>query len=282
MSMRYLLKETADGFRRAWGSCLLSILTIAFFLTLLGLLALVSANIAHFQRTLNDNLQVQAFLSNGLEERQITALSQRIGRLAGVAQVTYISRQAAAAEFQKEFGQDLFTMLEENPLPPSLVIRLTPPASDETRIGQIIDRIKEEPGVDEVVYHLETLMTLRRYADIAGTFTWILLVFVTLGSLFVVSNNIRLVISARKQIIRTMRLVGATASFIRSPLILEGTLQGVAGAGISAAMLYLVSGFVARLAPSLIQPPPGSLLVLLALGSMLGFFGSLLAIKRYL
>lgn len=282
MSMRYLLKETADGFRRAWGSCLLSILTIAFFLALLGLLALVSANIAHFQSTLNDNLQVQAFLSNGLDERQITALSQRVGRLAGVARVTYISRQAAAAEFQKEFGQDLFTMLEENPLPPSLVIHLSPPASDTTRVNQVIERIKEEPGVDEVVYHLQTLMTLRRYADMAGTFTWILLIFVTLGSLFVVSNNIRLVISARKQIIRTMRLVGATAGFIRSPLILEGTLQGVAGAVISASALYLVSGVVARLAPNLVLPPPESLLVLLALGSMLGFFGSLLAIKRYL
>jgi len=282
MNLRHVLKETADGFRRAWGSCLLSILTIAFFLSLLGFIALVSANIDHFKQTLNDRLQLQVFISGTLDDQQIAALSQRISRISGVAKVSFVSREMAAEEFQKEFGRELFAALEENPLPSSFVVRLGITGEDEGRIKQIAARIEEEAGVDEVVYHFQTLFTLQRYARLAATTSWILLLFVTLGSLFVVSNNIRLVISARKQIISTMRLVGATPGFIRSPLILEGALQGAAGALLAGLALYFVDRLLAQLLPGLLHLPPESLIVLLLLGCFLGLLGSLLAIKRYL
>lgn len=282
MNMRYILKETMDGFRRAWGSCLLSILTIAFFLSLLGFLALVSANIAYFKSTLNEHLQLQAFISNALDDKEIADLSQRISQIPGVAKVAFVSKQVAAEEFQKEFGRELFTMLEENPLPSSFVVHLRVPGESEARIKQIASRIEQESGIDDVAYHFQTLMTLQRYARLAGTTSLVLLLFVTLGSLFVVSNNIRLVISSRKQIISTMRLVGATSGFIRSPLILEGTLQGVAGALLAAVALYFVSGLLGSLVSGLFLLPPESLFFLIIIGGFLGFLGSLLAIKRYL
>ncbi|HOC88328.1 MAG TPA: permease-like cell division protein FtsX [bacterium] len=282
MSLRRVFKETSDGFRRAWGSCLLSILTIAFFLLLLGFLALVSANIDHFKQTLNDRLQLQVFISGTLDDQEIGALSQRISRIAGVTKVTFVSREMAAEEFQREFGRELFATLEVNPLPSSFVVRLGIAGESEGRIKQIASRIEEEAGVDEVVYHFQTLFKLQRYAGVAATTSWILLLFVTLGSLFVVSNNIRLVISARKQIISTMRLVGATPGFIRTPLILEGTLQGAAGALLAGTGLYFVNSILAQLVPGLLQLPPESLIILFVLGCFLGFLGSLLAIKRYL
>ena len=111
MSLRRVFKETSDGFRRAWGSCLLSILTIAFFLLLLGFLALVSAKIDHFKQTLNDRLQLQVFISGTLDDQEIGALSQRISRIAGVTKVTFVSREMAAEEFQREFGRELFATL---------------------------------------------------------------------------------------------------------------------------------------------------------------------------
>ncbi len=282
MSLRYVLKETMDGFRRAWGSCLLSILTIAFFLSLLGFLALVSANITYFKHTLNEHLQLQAFISNALEDQEIAALSKTISQIPGVTRVAFVSKQEAAEEFQKEFGRELFAMLDENPLPSSFVVYLGVPAENEARIKQIASRIEQEAGIDEVAYHFETVMALQRYARLAGTTSWILLLFVTLGSLFVVSNNIRLVISSRKQVISTMRLVGATSAFIRSPLILEGALQGVAGGLLAALALYLVVGVLGRLVHGLFLLPMDSLLILVVIGGFLGFLGSLLAIKKYL
>ncbi|HOT95893.1 MAG TPA: permease-like cell division protein FtsX [bacterium] len=282
MNFRYMLKETADGFKRAWGSCLLSILTIAFFLALLGFLALVSLNIDYFKRTLNDRLQLQVFISSVLDDQAIADLSQRISRIPGVRKVSFISKQMAAEEFQKEFGRELFAVLEENPLPSSFVVQLGLDGEDEGRIRQLVGRIEQEEGVDEVVYHFQTLFRLQRYARLAATVSWILVLFVTFGSLFVVSNNIRLVIAARKQIITTMQLVGATPSFIRTPLILEGTLQGMIGALLAALGLYVVNRVLSGLVPGLLALPPGALVFLVAIGSLLGFLGSLLAIKRYL
>lgn len=282
MNIRYIIKETGDGFKRAWGSCLLSILTIAFFLALLGFIALVSANIDHFERTLNERLQLQAFISRVLDDQEIADLAQRIRRIPGVAKVTFVSRQMAAEEFQREFGRELFAALEENPLPSSFVVHLAIAGEAEGPIKQIAGRIELEPGVDEVVYHFQTLFTLKRYARLAATTSWILLLFVTLGSLFVVSNNIRLVIAARKQIISTMQLVGATPVFIRTPLILEGTLQGGVGALLAGLALYFVNTLLKSMVSGLLIVPPVGLLVLILMGCLLGFLGSVLAIKRYL
>jgi cell division transport system permease protein len=282
MNIRYILKETGDGFTRAWGSCLFAIFTIAFFLSLLGFLALVSANIDYFKQTLNERLQLQVFLSNALDDHEIAALSDRVSRLPGVIKVSFVSKQMAAEEFQREFGRELFATLEENPLPSSLVVVLSGTGQDETRIKQITSRIEQESGVDEVVYHFKTLFKLQHYARLAATTSWILVLFVTLGSLFVVSNNIRLVISARKQIINTMRLVGATPGFVRTPLILEGTLQGLGGALLAGLMLYIVNKVLTSLVSGLLPVPAVSLLLLGVIGGILGFLGSLLAIKRYL
>lgn len=282
MNIRYMLKETADGFTRAWGSCLLSILTIAFFLTLLGFLAWVSLNIDYLKRTLDERLQLQVFISSVLDDQAIANLSQRISRIPGVRKVSFVSKQMAATEFQKEFGRELFAVLEENPLPSSFVVQLGVAGEEEARIRQIVARIEQEAGVDEVVYHFQTLFKLQRYARLAATVSWILVLFVTLGSLFVVSNNLRLVIAARKQIITTMRLVGATPAFIRSPLILEGTLQGVIGALLAALALYGVNRILSGLVAGLLTLPPEALIFLVATGGLLGLLGSLLAIKRWL
>ncbi|HNW59241.1 MAG TPA: permease-like cell division protein FtsX [bacterium] len=282
MNIRYMLKETGDGFKRAWGSCLLSILTIAFFLTLLGFLALVSANIDYFKRTLNERLQLQVFIANVLDDREIAELGQHIGEIPGVRKVSFISKQMAAEEFQKEFGRELFAVLEENPLPSSFIVQLGVAAEEEGRIRQIAGRIEQLSGVDEVVYHFQTLFKLQHYAQLAATVSWILVLFVTLGSLFVVSNNIRLVIAARKPIITTMRLVGATPAFIRTPLLLEGMSQGMIGAVLAALLLYAVNRVLTGLVSGLLAVPPAGLIFIVAIGAVLGFLGSMLAIKRYL
>ncbi len=282
MRMRYILEESRDGFRRARGSCLLSVLTVAFFLALLGFLSLISANISYFKQLLNEQLQMQAFISNALDEREIAALSERMKRLPGITKVQFTSREDAARDFQREFGVELFSVLDENPLPASFTLHLKAQYQNAHDLEQIAGQIRGQPGIEEVVYHFKTWITVQRYARLAGTISWILLLFVTVGSLFVVSNNIRLVITAREHIIATMRLVGATSAFIRIPLLLEGTLQGLAGGGLSAALLYMLFGYLGASLPGMLVIPAHTLWLLLLLGGVLGLMGSALAIKKHL
>jgi len=282
MRLRYLLEESRDGFRRAWGSCVLSILTVAFFLTLLGFLTLISANISYFKSRLNEQLQMQAFISNTLDDRGIAGLADKLKRIPGVIKVQFISKDDAARAFEREFGKEMFSVLQENPLPASFTLLLSGQYNHEAGIEQIAAEIKQQPGIDEVVYHFKTWLQLQRYASLANTTSWILLLFVTVGSLFVISNNIRLVIAARQHIITTMRMVGATAAFIRTPLFIEGTLQGMIGGGIAAMILLFLFKFINATVPGVITIPGNILGILILLGAVLGLLGSALAVRKYL
>jgi cell division transport system permease protein len=217
-----------------------------------------------------------------LDERQATELQGRLESINGVERVEFISKAEAAKSFQGEFGKELFDILKDNPLPASFVVYVNSQQRTEAGIRGVAERVQVVKGIDEVVYHVKTLALLNHYGSIAVKVNGALLIFVTIGSLFLIANHLRLVIGAQKQIIATMRLVGATAGFIRLPLLVEGLLQGVFG-GVLALLvlqmgvLYLTAGLPGF---ALQGMEYGGLLLLL--GVMFGFIGSLLGIKRYL
>lgn len=282
MRITYLIKTTWKHFRRAWISSLLSIISIAFFLVLIGFFGLISLNISHLLQSLSSQVQIHAYVSNALEDREAMDLQGRLEAISGVERVEFISRAEAAKTFQGEFGKELFDILKDNPLPASFVVYVNTQQRTEAGIRAVAERVQVLRGIDEVVYHVKTLALLNRYGSIAVKVNGTLLIFVTIGSLFLIANHLRLVIGAQKQIISTMRLVGATAGFIRLPLLVEGLLQGVFGGALALLVLqmgvmYLTSGLPGF---ALQGMEYGGLLLLL--GVLFGFIGSLLGIKRYL
>jgi len=282
MKLAHSLKEAMDGFRRARMASLISIFTIAFLLILIAIFGILSININRLISTLHAQIDIQVFISNTLDDGEIADLAARIKSTEGVAKVEFVSKDAAAREFQKEFGETLFTILEENPLPSAFNVTLKEKYLSAGGITKVAQLIEKERGVDEVVYHSQTLSILTKYARIAKAVNVVLIVFVMVGSLFVVSNTIRLIIVARKDIIETMKLVGATRAFIMRPLLIEGMIQGILGGCAAFVFVYLVIKAVASQVPNLIYVPIDMLSLLIVTGCVLGFFGSAVAIKKFL
>lgn len=282
MRIRYLVKETFDGIRRARFSFILSVFILSFCLLLVGFFTVLSVNIEYFLSLVHSQMQLQAFISNTLEEDQISKLQLGIGKIEGIGEVAFISKDDAAKEFQKEFGKELFNIIDENPLPSSFNIILKEKYRNEADVKRIAELLKNESGIEEVVYHHQTWLKLSRYAKLASTVSLFLLVFSTLGSLFVVANNIRLVIFSRKQVIQTMQLVGATPAFIQLPLIIEGALQGALGGLIASVILYFFGLIMMAQIPGLAIIPSEDNFILTIAGLGFGLTGSLIAIKRYL
>jgi len=106
-----------------------------------------------------------------------------------------------------------------------------------------------------------------------------------LAALFLVGNTIRLTIYARRLLIRTMKLVGATDSFIQQPFIVEGVAQGVVAGGIASVVVWLLYGVMASFLPQL-SVSFWALLVLAFLiigaGAFLGWAGSFFAVRRFI
>ncbi|MBN2411590.1 ABC transporter permease [candidate division KSB1 bacterium] len=282
MSMIYSIKEAFSGLSRAKVSFFISVFTISFLLFLIGLFGIFTLNVNQLIKVLHAKVDIQIFVSNVLDDTEIAKLGSIISGMEQVEKVDFISKDAAAQQFQQEFGSELFLMLEENPLPSSFTIKLTEKYRTEEGIKSVAQKLEGIDGIDEVQYHSEALGLLTRFSKIAYIITTILLLLVVSGSLFVISNTIRLIVIARKDIIYTMRLVGATKRFISQPFLIEGMIQGLLGGIFAFLFSYLIVKIVNFKWPGIIFINPDYLYILIIAGLLFGYISSKFAIKRYL
>ena len=110
--------------------------------------------------------------------------------------------------------------------------------------------------------------------------------FITISSVFLVANTIRLAIYAKRKIVQTMKLIGATKSFVRGPFILEGLVQGIVGGALAAGILFLVFEYLARWISSeladFVHVKPVYYGIVVVVGCVLGFLGSAISIRRFI
>jgi cell division transport system permease protein len=137
-----------------------------------------------------------------------------------------------------------------------------------------------------VKYRKELLEVIDTRAATLHNLTLGLGVFISLSAILLVSNTIRLAIYAKRQLIRTMELVGATRVFIRVPFLLEGMIQGILGGILSSALLYVLLEYSIRLvsielAGSLHREPLFYAGVL-ATGLLLGLIGGIISVMRFI
>ncbi|MBN1466054.1 ABC transporter permease [candidate division KSB1 bacterium] len=282
MNLFYSVREAFSGFTKARISMVITIFTVSFFLFILSIVAILSLNMNRLVTMLNANHDVQLFLANTLTSVEIDQLRSDILAMDDVVQVDYISKEKAAEEFKKEFGDDIFAVLEENPLPASFIIKMNEKSDMKTNLSDFAGELERRPEVDEVVLHQGALQILVKFAHVSRVVLYLLFTLVFLGSLFMISNTIRLIIFARQQIIATMKLVGATDAFIRRPFLIEGLLQGFIGGVITMLMIYVLVKLFLLQWPGLLLVPRELYWIVLFAGVSFGFSASLFAIRRFL
>jgi len=286
MSLSYLLTESVSGFKRTKLSSVISIMTICIALLLLGVFVLVTTNAARFVDALRTKVELEAFLREPVSPVGLDSLRAAVRAIEGVASVTYVSKEDAAKIFKEEFGEDVLDVLNFNPLPPSLRINLAPGFITAAGTRAVNDRVAAMAGVDTVIYRRALVELIDRRAEQFNTVTLGLGLLIGLSAILLVSNTIRLAIYAKRKLIRTMELVGATWSFIRLPFLFEGAIQGVLGGAVATVILYLV---IDKLLPALsleiagyVQVRPGFYFLILAAGIALGLIGSVISVIRFI
>ena len=299
----YSFREVGQHFRRNWTTVLGAVVTIFLSLFIIGVFVLGSALINNMIGTVENEVTIQAFLSDDATDDQISAYADKVRGWDNVESVEIRTKEEALEQYQTQMSNrnasDAITALDgENPLPASLVIKLDDPQQveatatkivDDSQFAQICDS-KDNPSSD-VNYGRETvekLFSLTSYIRIAAVVLVALLTFV---AFVFINNTIRLAISARRREIGIMRLVGASNGFIRGPFILEGTLEAILGALLALGVLIAgVNAVLPKLSNCMqflsFAIPTQTLVAtagaLLALGVVIGLFGSAIAMRRYL
>jgi cell division transport system permease protein len=281
-----VLREGFSGFKRAKLSMFAAVFTICVSLLLLSFFAILFLNANSVVNSLREKVEMEAFLNDQLSSDKITEVKGLVEMLDGVREVHYVSKEEAAKIFQQEFGEDIFKILNFNPLPASLKIFLKEGYKTAKGAESIVQQVKSLKGVDDVIYRKQLLEMLDERAKL---FLWITLgvgIFITLSSVILVANTIRLAIYAKRKIIQTMKLIGATRGFIRLPFLLEGFLQGLLGGLIAAGIVFVLFNYLEQwVTVSLsqfvyVQSYYYSIIV--GVGCVLGLFGSMISVRRFI
>lgn len=286
MKLKYLLKEAFRGFNSAKLSTIASVFTVTLSLILIAIYYTLYVNSNKIIKSVKDKVEIEIFLDDYTTPDNINVLKEKIRAIGGVKQITFISKEEAAKFFENEFGKDMLDIFESNPLPASLKINLYDEYKSMERINKIKNQISALPNVQDIVFPEKNLEVIEKNSSGLLFINLVVLLIITISSIFLVSNTIRLVISARKKIIETFKLLGATNSFIMTPFLIEGFSQGLIGGIFASGILYMLFlVYTSRFNQNDLKIEFASfeyLLYLILIGIFLGLLGSVFSVKRFL
>ena len=237
----YLVSEGIRSLWRTKTTALATISAIGIAASFVVFSAVVGENISGIIQIARGQYEFQVFFSEDIDNIRAAELVDQIGAIEGIMSASLITKEEAADIFQREFGENIFDLLEENPLPPGSVLKLQQPKDGRIDVNPIIKQIELVEGVDEVRYQERLISLIERYYEGFFAAVTALAAAILFGTVILISNTIRLSIYARRDLIRILKLVGATDRFVGFPFMIEGILEGFFGSLLAAAVSY---GFV--------------------------------------
>lgn len=285
--MTIALTNDNFGQRRLRASYVTSIISIMLVLYMLGLLGLIILHGKKLSDYVRENIRISVLLKEDSSNEQILAYRQKLSKAGYVRALHYISKDEAAKELSNDLGEDFLQFLDFNPLPPTIDLQLKSEYTNTDSITKIEKQLKANSLVKEVVYQKSLIDVvndnIRKISMVIMGFSLLLIVI----AIVLINNTIKLSIYARRFIIRSMQLVGATEAFIRSPFINRSMLHGLIAALLAIGLLLGTLWFATQRIPELAQlQEMRAFLVLYGLliiiGVLLSGFSTFFAVRKFL
>ena len=228
--MDKLLYLISEGFKNVWRHKMTTFTAVfSLFLALyfVGLLAIAGENTKSILQYLRSKYKIEVFFKQDVNYQSAKNISDSILKIRGVRSSTVINKDDAVRIFKDQFGEDILSILGYNPLPISAVVNLKRKSDQILDASPIVNEIKNFDGVDEVRYQGHLIKKIERtYARVMRYFPFLAMVFI-LVAVLVIYNTVKLSIFSRKDLINSLKLIGATKLFIRMPFIFEGLIDGI-------------------------------------------------------
>lgn len=223
--------------RRLAGAWLSTVISISLVLLLVGVAGLLVANARSVSDYFKENMQVSVLMKQEVGDDEAMEYVSDLDAKPFIKSTTFVSREQGAKEMTDLLGEDFLNVFEAAPIPVSVDVTLKADYVSSDSLEVVKNEIMKSPLVDEVVYQqslVDKLNTnLRKISMVLGVFI-VLLLFI---SFVLINNTVRLNVFSRRFTIHTMRLVGATKSFIRAPFLVQAVFQGLFSALLATLML---------------------------------------------
>ena len=287
MNLTYIIKEGILGIKRAKFAAFTSIFSLFVAILLLGILSRISYNIYMQAMSFKELIEIEIFLFD-VDERTTNSIKQTLDANNIVLEYVYISKDSASSIMRKEFGSGVEDLVALNFLPASFRVKVNTELGID-QISNFASTMLNVRGVDEVKYNEGLLKVMESNLTVFNFIGGGIGLLILLVSVILVYNTIRLTIYAKRELIRAMKLVGATNGFIRSPFIIEGVIQGIIAGSISVVLMYITFEYILPLylpEMGILGWPFGRwyflVTAMLALSIIMGWLGSRFAARKFI
>lgn len=264
-----------------------SSISTTLVLLLLGLVVffvLAAHNLSIYVR---ENINFSVLIGDEVKESDIIKLQKKLNKEDFVKETEYISKEQALKEQSEAMGTDPEEFLGYNPFTASIEIKLHSDYANSDSIAKIEKLIKKETNIREVLYQRDLVDAVNENIRTISLVLLALAVVLTFISFALINNTIRLAIYSKRFLIHTMKLVGASWSFIRRPFLYRNIWSGVLAAVMANAVLMGTAYWLVTYEPELIRviTPEVMLLVsgaVFVFGITITFLCAYLSINKYL
>lgn len=289
----YLIKE---GFKSIFTHGFMSFATVTIIvacLLIMGCFTLLAVNIDSVIENFEQKTEILAFVDDSLSDDEAAELQKRIEAINNVKSVEFVTDEQAMEAFISQYDEEereSFAYVTSDFFRHRYVIYV----DDIALMEPTSEDVMAVNGIADVSDSLELSQGFITVRNIVSIISFILIVILFVVSVFIMSNTIKLATFNRKEEIAIMKMVGAGNGFIRCPFIVEGLVLGLFGGGIAFMIQWGIYELVCgKVMSSVIISLIGSLLpfsalmypvlgIFLAVGLIVGVFGSSIAIRNYL
>ena len=244
-------KEKGILRRRFWRSYISSVISISLVLFIVGLFAVLFLSARRISSYFKENVKISVILADNVSPSQAEQFSQNLAKMPQVVSSELISQEQGTKEMKEFLGEDFLDLFESNPIPASVNLQLREEYFEADSIASIREMLCEDPMVDDVMYQEGVISAINHNLRRMAVAFLCFIALLSLISIVLINNTVRLNIYSRRFSVRTMQLVGATKGFIQRPFLLNAVTQGILSAFLATAALWGIVVMVKKQIPQL-------------------------------
>ena len=293
-SIPYHVKTAFNSLTRHFALTFSSATAVTVTLTLLMTFLVIAGNVSNFTYNVEDSLKIHSTIEATLSDDQIDDLKKEIERMNYVKTVTFSSKDEELESYLNDLDESARKLYEVyrgegNPLLNAFIVEV----NHGDNLSIVNNQILKLEGIHDSAFGGDSAITMVKAMDGIRITGGAFVIALSILAVFLISNTIKSAIHARKDEIAIMRQVGATNGFIKFPFMIEGMFIGILGSIIPILVCcvgysYLFDKLGGQLFTAIIKiVEPSSIIylimiVLVAVGALVGAFGSYLSVRKYL
>lgn len=281
------MKKKKTLARSIFSAQITSTISVALVLLILGLVAMMGIAARSITTEIKENMGFDLLLAEEAPQAEVDRLLASLNTSPRVASASLFSAAQAMEQWKADTGEDVVELLGVNPFTGEIEVKMRAEYASSDSISAFVATLRSNPIVSDATIHAEMVDSINRNISSIGLVLLIIAAALLLISFVLINNTVRLTVYSRRFTIHTMKLVGATAAFIRRPFLVSNLIHGILAAVIAIILLSALSAYVSSLDPAVSEAVSlyDSLFVyggLIVAGIVICTLSALFATNRYL